>query len=56
MSKDKQHILTLNAILIDLMKNADAMTAQEISNIKRQARNLYENLVWLQYRAEEVEG
>nr|DAU30156.1 MAG TPA: hypothetical protein [Caudoviricetes sp.] len=29
------------------------MSSQSLSNIKRQARDLYECLVWLQYDAEE---
>lgn len=51
----KQHMLNINNILTDLLRNADKLTAQNLSDIKREARNLYESLVWLQYEAERIE-
>lgn len=51
----KQHMLNINNILTDLLRNADKLTAQNLSDIKREARNLYEILVWLQYEAERIE-
>lgn len=56
LSKQKRYILKMNDIKIDLICDANDMTAQEISNIKIVARELYEDLVWLQYEAEKVEG
>mgnify|MGYP000872026897 CR=1 FL=1 len=53
--KGKEYILFLNNILIGLIKDGESMTAQELSDIKRIARNLYENLVQLQYDAERTE-
>ena len=50
----KQYILELNNVLINLLRNADKLTAQNLSDIKRKARNLYESLVGLQYEAERV--
>jgi DNA-binding helix-turn-helix protein len=50
----KQYILELNNFLINLLRNADKLTAQNLSDIKREARNLYESLVGLQYEAERV--
>lgn len=50
----KQCILELNNVLINLLRNADKLTAQNLSDIKREARNLYESLVGLQYEAERV--
>ena len=50
----KQHMLNINNILTDLLRNADKLTAQNLSDIKREARNLYESLVWLQYEAERI--
>lgn len=51
----KRYILKINDIKIDLLRGANDMTAQEISNIKIVARELYETLVWLQYEAEQSE-
>lgn len=51
----KQYMLNINNILSDLLRNADKLTAQNLSDIKREARNLYETLVWLQYEAERIE-
>jgi len=47
LSKQKRYILKMNDIKIDLICDANDMTAQEISNIKIVARELYETLVWL---------
>lgn len=55
LSKQKRYILKTNDIKIDLICDANDMTAQEISNIKIAARELYETLVWLQYEAEQLE-
>ena len=51
----KQHMLNINNILTDLLRNADKLTAQNLSDIKREARNLYESLVQLQCEAERIE-
>lgn len=53
LSKSKQHLIRMNEFTIDLIRDCDKMTAQEISNVKRKARNLYEELVRLEYEAEE---
>lgn len=52
----KQYILKINNIAIDLVKQSDNMSAQNLSYIKTIARELYETLVWLQYETEKVEG
>lgn len=52
----KQYILKLNNIEIEVIKQSDNMSAQNLSDIKKEARKLYETLVWLQYEAEQVEG
>lgn len=49
---EKRYILKVHELTINLIRDADDMTAQELSDIKRTTRNLYENLVWLQYEAE----
>ena len=53
--KNKEYMLLLNKTLANLVRDANDMTAQEISNIKIVARELYETLVWLQYEAEQSE-
>lgn len=53
LSKGKQYLIRMNELTIDLIRDCNKMTAQEISNVKRGARNLYEELVRLEYEAEE---
>ena len=53
--KDREYILLFHKTLANLMRDADNMTAQELSDIKRVVRGLYEELVWLQYKAEQSE-
>lgn len=53
LSKGKQYLIRMNELTIDLIRDCDKMTAQEISNVKRGARNLYEELVRLEYEAED---
>lgn len=43
----KQCILELNNVSINLLRNIDKLTSQNLSDIKREARNLYESLVRL---------
>lgn len=52
----KDFILAINNLKIDIITNSDNLDSYELGNIKRHARDLYENLVWLQYTKEEVEG
>lgn len=52
-SKDKQYLIRMNELIIDLIRDSNKMTAQGVSNIKREARNLYEELVRLEYEARE---
>lgn len=54
MTDVKDFILAIENLKIDILKIADELDGYELSNIKREARNLYETLVWLQYEAEEV--
>lgn len=53
LSKGKQYLIKMNELTIDLMRDYKKMTAQEVSDIKRSARNLYENLVWMQYELDD---
>jgi transcriptional regulator with XRE-family HTH domain len=39
----------------NLLRNIDKLTSQNLSDIKREARNLYESLVRLQCEAERIE-
>lgn len=53
--KGKQYLIRINELTIDLIRDCNKMTAQEVSDIKRTARNLYEDLVRMQYELEEGE-
>ena len=50
-----QCMLELNNILINLLRNENKLSSQNLSDIKRKARDLYESLGWLQYEAERGE-
>lgn len=54
-SNEKDFILAIDNMKIDILKNSDSLNSYELSNIKKHARDLYESLVWLQYEAEERE-
>ena len=56
MKDEKDFILAINNLKIDIIKNSDNLDSYELGNIKSHARDLYESLVWLQYAKEEVEG
>ena len=54
-SNEKDFILAIENMKIEILKNSDNLNSYELSNIKKHARDLYESLVWLQYEAEERE-
>lgn len=54
MDNARHHIQAITNLQIDLIKDMDNLTVQELSDIKVRARCLYENLVWMQYEAERV--
>lgn len=56
LTKRQQYIQKLTNIEISLLREPEKMSAQDLSDIKRVARGLYEDLVWLQFEAEEREG
>lgn len=56
LSKGKQYLIKMSELTIDLIRDCNKMTAQEVSNVKRKARNLYEELVRLEYEAEGEDG
>ena len=56
LSKCQQYLLKLISIKASLLREQEEISAQDLSNIKKQARGLYEDLVWLQFEAEEREG
>lgn len=56
LSKCQQYLLKLISIKASLLREQEEISAQDLSNIKKQARCLYEDLVWLQFEAEEREG
>lgn len=56
LTKRQQYIQKLTNIEISLLREPEKMSAEDLSDIKRVARGLYEDLVWLQFEAEEREG
>lgn len=56
LSKGKQYLIKMSELTIDLIRDCNKMTAQEVSNVKRKARNLYEELVRLEYEVEGEDG
>lgn len=55
LQQEKDFILAIENMKIDILTNSDNLNSYELSNIKKHARELYESLVWLQYEAEERE-
>lgn len=53
LSKGKIYAIEINEFIINLIRDYEKMTAQEVSNVKREARNLYEELVRLEYEVKE---
>jgi len=53
LKKEKELTAAILNFKIEVLQNDDKLSSQSLSNIKRQARDLYECLVWLQYAAEE---
>lgn len=56
LSKCQQYLLKLISIKASLLREQEEISAQDLSNIKKQARCLYEDLAWMQFEAEEREG
>ena len=56
LKKEKELSAAISNLKIEVLQNEDKLSSQSLSNIKRQARDLYECLVWLQYAAEENEN
>ena len=56
LSKYQQYLLKLISIKVSLLREQEELSAQDLSNIKKEARCLYEDLVWMQFEAEEREG
>lgn len=53
LKKEKELTAAFSNLKIEVLQNEDKLSSQSLSNIKRQVRDLYECLVWLQYNAEE---
>lgn len=56
LSERQQYIQKLTNINISLLLNSEFMSSQDLSDIKRMARVVYEDLVWMQFEAEVREG
>lgn len=52
LSERQQYIQKLTNINISLLLNSEFMSSQDLSDIKRVARVVYEDLVWMQFEAE----
>lgn len=46
------YIIKVHELTINIIRAADDMTAQELSDIKKAVRGLYEELILMQYEAE----
>lgn len=55
LKKEKELIIAISNLKIEIIKKSDGLSNQSLINIKRQARELYECLVCLQYDAKEAE-
>jgi hypothetical protein len=51
LKKEKELTATILNLKIEVLQNDYKLSSKSLSNIKRQARDLYECLVWLQYAA-----
>lgn len=56
LSERQQYIQKLTNINISLLLNSEFMSSQDLIDIKRVARVVYEDLVWMQFEAEVREG
>lgn len=54
LKKEKELTAAILNLKVEILQNDDKLSSQSLSNIKRQAKDLYECLVWLQYAAEEA--
>jgi hypothetical protein len=53
--KEKELIIAISNLKIEILKKSEGLSNQSLINIKKQARDLYECLVCLQYDAKENE-
>ncbi|HEV5386926.1 MULTISPECIES: topoisomerase [Streptococcus] len=53
LKKEKELSAAIFNLKMEVLQNDDKLSSQSFSNIKRQARDLYQCLVWLQDNAEE---
>lgn len=56
LEKEKELIIAILNLKIEIIKKSDSLGNQSLINIKREAQRLYECLVCLQYDAKEAEG
>nr|DAJ39747.1 MAG TPA: hypothetical protein [Caudoviricetes sp.] len=56
LKREKELIIAISNLKIEIIKKSDGLSNQSLINIKRQARELYECLVCLQYDAKEVDN
>lgn len=56
LKREKELIIAIANLKIEIIKKSDNLSNQSLINIKREAQGLYECLVCLQYDAKDVEG
>lgn len=55
LKNEKELIIAISNLKIEILKKSEGLSNQSLINIKKQARDLYECLVCLQYDAKENE-
>lgn len=55
LKNEKEFIIAISNLKIEILKKSEGLSNQSLINIKKQARDLYECLVCLQYDAKENE-
>lgn len=56
LKREKELIIAISNLKIEIIKKSDGLSNQSLINIKRPARELYECLVCLQYDAKEADN
>lgn len=56
LKKEKELIIAISNLKIEIIKKSDDLSNQSLINIKKEARELYECLVCLQYDAKEADN
>lgn len=55
LKREKELIIAISNLKIEIIKKSDGLSNKSLINIKKEARELYECLVCLQYDAKEAD-